>query len=406
METFFQSDSRIKSWLEQIIEKIFTVCLLKGNEAELAVEFTKGRQLVVKITMLLTDISSLPPSAVVDAIHQLLEQRLPDQRIIDKFPNFYQVMEDMIREGIASVTENSNSLFEQNIKSLDTTDNRKQHLLQKPASVIILAGGREPMLTPRSSGSYMTIPSNQENPTSTIRNLTVSEPVQQKLNIVGPLPLVEVGVSRLDKSENPEAIKTTKASMVKTPSEIDLCSQESLGVPVLAAVAAKTSGDNYQISSSLVDNNLTEIYDTISNSDQEIIVTNSLTTTRKRLNIPTEELKLSEIELQQNPSKDLPLSKNRVRSSSQVPTEATRLALVLQQIFPNTQARWNFKLGENNFLVQIKDLLIYLETISEGNRVEKEMKKEGWKIIVCNAEDLCYPRRLERAIQRVLKSSK
>ena len=155
-----------------------------------------------------------------------------------------------------------------------------------------------------------------------------------------------------------------------------------------------------------MDNNLTEIYDTISNSDQEIIVTNSLTTTRKRLNIPTEELKLSEIELQQNPSKDLPLSKNRVRSSSQVPTEATRLALVLQQIFPNTQARWNFKLGENNFLVQIKDLLIYLETISEGNRVEKEMKKEGWKIIVCNAEDLCYPRRLERAIQRVLKSSK
>ena len=401
METFFQSDSRIKSWLEQIIEKIFTVCLLKGTESELAVEFTKGRQLVVKITMLLTDISLLPPTAVVDAIHQLLEQRLPDQRIIDKFPNFYQVMEDMIREGIAIVTETRNPLLEQNIKSLDSKDNLKQHLLQKPTSVIILAGGREPMLTPRSSGSYLTIPSNQENPTSTIQNLTVNKSENPKA-IETTIKAIELDVGQHSLSETTNMMYQEKATMLQTLSDIDLCISEFLDVPVLAAVADLTFKKNFQITPILINPNLTEIDNTISNSDQE----NSLTTTKERVNIPTEELKPTPIELQQNPSKDLPLSKNRVRSSSQVPAEATRLALVLQQIFPNTQARWNFDLGKNNFLVQIKDLLIYLETLSEGNRVEKEMKKEGWRIIVCNAEDLCFPRRLERAIHRVLKSSK
>ncbi|MFZ3371833.1 MAG: hypothetical protein WA131_02230 [Desulfitobacteriaceae bacterium] len=315
METFFQSDSRIKSLLEQIIEKIFTVCLLKGTEAELAVEFAKGRQLVVKVTMLLTEISSLPPTALVDAIHQLLEQRLPDQRIINNFPKFYQVMEDMIREGIVIVSEN-----------------HKQHLLQKPTSVIVLAGGREPMLTSRSSGSYMTIPSNQENLTFTVQDL----------------------------SEN---------------------TSEYLDSPVLAAATDLDTEKKHQVTQTCDAFNLTEINE-------------------------TEDLKPSNIKLQQNLSKDLSLSKNRVKSSSQVPLEATRLALVLQQIFPNTQARWNFNLGKNNFLVQIQDLLIYLEIFSEGDRVEKEMKKEGWKVIVCNNEDLCFPRRLERAIHRVLKDPK
>ena len=448
METFFKSESRIKSWLEQIIEKIFTVCLLKGTDSDFALEFTKGRQLVVKIAMLLTDTSSLPKSVVFDAILELLEQRLPDQRIIDNFPNFYQVMKEMIREGIAIVEEDRNPFSEQSSESLDTKDYYKQPILQKPTSVIILAGGREPMLVPRNLGSYMTIHRNQE---ESIQNLIA------------------------DQSE--------KTSIVQTLLDMDMSIPEELhDIPVLAALADSSSKNNFFTSNSkqeklmpIFEDSTTEIITSPKDKEMKAINYNQrvdlddskppltrqtsslnviennvlsncnpLATTSElvqlklnietsvgestpteaeygvplplvevgvsrldeRNNTPEEQLKPTDIELPKKSSKDLPLSKNRVRSSSLVPKEATRLALVLQQIFPNTQARWNFKLGEYNFLVQIKDLLVYLETLSEGNRVEKEMKKEGWRIIVCSAEDLCFPRRLERAIQRVLKSSK
>ncbi|MHB8125882.1 MAG: hypothetical protein ACYDEJ_09640 [Desulfitobacteriaceae bacterium] len=403
METFFHSDSRIQQWLEQIIEKIIIVCLLKGTESEAVLEFKKGRQLVGKISLLLTDISSLPPSAVFDAILQLLKQRLPDQRIIDNFPNFYQVMEAMIGEGITSVAENDNPQIEQNSKSLEFENNMKQPLKVSPIPVIILS--------PKKSESPTAIETTIETNKPDIETHTISEPLHKMYQ--------------------------EKALMIQTPSDKDLCIQGFLDIPVLAAKVDSTFTENLQVTSTWADSSLTEINELVSsstrenedsipdpfpgspkqtsflNSIQNTFPGNhiSLTTTNERLDIPTEPTEpteqfiLSDTEILQNSSENLPFS-NRVRRSSQVPAEATRLALVLQQIFPNTQARWNFCLGEHNFLVQIKDLLIYLETLTEGNRVVKEMKKQGWQILVCKAEDLCFPRRIEREIHRIFINSK
>jgi len=465
LEAIFHNDSRVQQWLEQIIEKIFTVCLLKGTESELTLEFNKGRALVVKITLLLSDISSLPPTAVFDAIVQLLEQRLPDQRIIDNFPNFYQVMEDMIREGIAIVAETQNSI-EQNYESLDSKDLQKQPLFPNPTSVITLAGGREPITTPRNSGSFMTIQKNSGNSTSSIQNQIADQSKDPKA-IENTLKDFQLDI--LSKVSN------EKDSMMLTSpdKELEISIPKLLDIPVLTVEADLAFEKNLQVIPSKVDVNLKEIkkpvlvlkpdntnfwildeskikpiyeeskLETIPrpqdkglkvdkyNQNLELdsrktvkteqisslnFIENTFssksilqTKTKEKLGMllkSEKELKPTETELQQNSAKNLPLSNNRLRRTSQIPAEATRLALVLQQIFPNTQARWNFNLGEYNFLVQIKDLLIYIETFSEGNSVEKEMKKQGWQVIVCQTEDLSFPRRIERAINRILIKSK
>jgi hypothetical protein len=100
------------------------------------------------------------------------------------------------------------------------------------------------------------------------------------------------------------------------------------------------------------------------------------------------------------------ISDEKVDITSLIPKEAARLALILRQIYPDSQVQWNFSLGEYNFLVQVEDLLIYMEIINEGENIEKEMKKQGWSILVCKKEDLAFPRRFERAIYRITNKSK
>ena len=58
MEAYFHSDPRIGEWVDQITEKIFTVCLLTGADSE--VEFQSGSQIVTKVTHLLQGISIFP----------------------------------------------------------------------------------------------------------------------------------------------------------------------------------------------------------------------------------------------------------------------------------------------------------------------------------------------------------
>jgi hypothetical protein len=129
------------------------------------------------------------------------------------------------------------------------------------------------------------------------------------------------------------------------------------------------------------------------------------------IDIVKEQFNTSENEPQQkcesqlNYQNELPLTRNE-NNLSLIPQEAARLALIIKQIFPNSQVRWNFCLGEYNFLVQVEDLLIYLEALNEGEIVRREMKKDGWNILVCNREDLSFPRRFEREINRILKNSK
>ena len=105
MEAYFHSDPRIEEWIDQITEKIFTVCLLTGVDSE--VEFQRGCQIVTKVTHLLQGISIFPAEYLEDGLKQLLEQQLPDSRVINNFPTFQDTMNKMLREGLASSKKNT-----------------------------------------------------------------------------------------------------------------------------------------------------------------------------------------------------------------------------------------------------------------------------------------------------------
>ncbi|MDR3542680.1 MAG: hypothetical protein P4L69_17220 [Desulfosporosinus sp.] len=101
MEAYFHKDPRIAEWINQITEQVFAVCLLTGVDAEK--EFQKGSQIVTKLTSLLQGISTIPSEYLEDGVKQLLEQQLPDSRVINNFPAFQDTLDKMLCEGMAKV---------------------------------------------------------------------------------------------------------------------------------------------------------------------------------------------------------------------------------------------------------------------------------------------------------------
>lgn len=106
MEAYFHKDPRIEEWIDQITEKVFTVCLLNGVDSE--VEFQRGCQIVTKVTSLLQGISTFPSEYLEDGLKQLLEQQLPDARVINNFPSFQDTMDKMLREGMSKAIDSQN----------------------------------------------------------------------------------------------------------------------------------------------------------------------------------------------------------------------------------------------------------------------------------------------------------
>lgn len=101
METYYHNNPKIEEWTEQIIEKILTVCILSGSDSNS--EYQKGCQLIAKITALLQGFSSLPAEYLADGLKQIIEQQLPDPRVINNFPAFHNTMNRMIKEGMLTV---------------------------------------------------------------------------------------------------------------------------------------------------------------------------------------------------------------------------------------------------------------------------------------------------------------
>lgn len=103
MEAYFQNDPRIKEWIDQITEKVFTVCLLTGADAD--AELQRGSQIVTKVSTILLGISLFPSGLLADGLRQLIEQQLPDDRVIKNFPSFYASLNKMLNEGIPKALE-------------------------------------------------------------------------------------------------------------------------------------------------------------------------------------------------------------------------------------------------------------------------------------------------------------
>jgi len=126
LEGYFHNDPRIEEWLDQITEKIFTVCLLSGVDSD--VEFQRGSQIVTKVTHLLQGISTYPSEYLEDGLKQLLEQHLPDSRVINNFPTFQGTMNKMLHEGMTRVinTQEKENLIGQDSSINNTAENTKE----------------------------------------------------------------------------------------------------------------------------------------------------------------------------------------------------------------------------------------------------------------------------------------
>ncbi|HBW36776.1 MAG TPA: hypothetical protein DEF89_16320, partial [Desulfosporosinus sp.] len=101
MEAYFHNDPQIREWTKQIMETILSACLLTGVDSD--AEFQKGCQFVIKLTSSLQKIPELPSEFLEDIVKQLIEQQLPDARVIDSLPTFQPTMDRMLREGILKV---------------------------------------------------------------------------------------------------------------------------------------------------------------------------------------------------------------------------------------------------------------------------------------------------------------
>lgn len=98
MEAYYHNDPRIQEWVEQIIETIFTTCLLSGKDSE--AEYQKGCQIVGKLSSLLQGFSTFPSEYLADGLEQIIEQQLPDPRVISNFSTFIETMNRMLNEGM------------------------------------------------------------------------------------------------------------------------------------------------------------------------------------------------------------------------------------------------------------------------------------------------------------------
>ncbi|MHB8074809.1 hypothetical protein [Desulfosporosinus fructosivorans] len=125
MEAYYHSDPRLEEWINQITEKIFTVCLLTGVDSE--VEFQRGSEIVTNVANLLQGISMFPTEFLEDGLKQLLEQQLPDSRVISNFPLFHDTMSKMIREGMMKAI---GTLNKENMNTSSSSDQSTHDIIE------------------------------------------------------------------------------------------------------------------------------------------------------------------------------------------------------------------------------------------------------------------------------------
>jgi len=298
MEAYFHSDPRIEQWVNQITENIFTVCLLTGADSE--VEFQKGREIVEKLTQVLQGISIFPPEYLEDGLKQLLEQQLPDSRVINNFPSFQATMNKMLHEGMTKAMNHQNN-------------------------------------------------------------------------------------------ENPEILPSIKQNTQKSPEE-----------------------DARENDMAHYDETMGRSVDELENEFERVMTAMaSVNSTTENFWEPGVELQIPELEELMATSKvrsldieaPIPSKPYGIIRKTQIPDQANRLKHVLENIFPNVTISWNLNLMGHTFLAQVEDILICLQNPKQPCPVEK-LNKEGWKVYTCSAEDLLFPRRLDRGIRQIQRLGK
>lgn len=481
MQTFFKENPEINKWVDLLVEKLITINILNGNDADS--EFHESRLLVEKIAKAFQEIIDLPQEALIDGIQQLVEQKLPDKGVVDNFPDFFLFMNKVINAGLQS-TENDHfeienkEVFPQQVANLKLLKDKCTD--GTSTSKVILNGSfsvaqemdssfslREHLL--RSMEAYNTFQSDKtsSNPDKDSVNKDVfvlDEPLSdgtsnEKLTTGDP--------ARTSLADVPMADLTKEISQLSQPLEKELQIMSS----ELEAPQMGLELDDSQIisphleESELLSPPLPEAFPALSTAIREVYqehyivkpqepkesretqvthetkvtqetqVTHETNVTqetqeyqkpqgkpkaqprdpfrfnkrKKTLDELREELdgkQISSIKIARQPNMDDTLISKQEGLQvphvlfQETPEGCRGLEQALKKIFPQSPIHWYVTIEDYSFLAKCEGVLIYLlRENDEFGTMVKEMKNLGYDVVVCQDQDLRFPRRLERILR-------
>jgi len=401
LKTYFHNDPRIREWINQIIESIFTVCILTGVDSD--EEFQKGCQIVMKLTSLLKNIPTLSSESLEDGVKQLLEQQLPDARVINNFPSFRDIMDRMIREGIMKAND---------------TQKKEAYIGCVPDSLLPDDASLQV--------SYSDIQHTKEETQAKAEAQALEEAQAQLETQRAEAQALAEALAQAEKQAKADAQKLSEAlAQVET-----LKAEAQALAEALAQAETQAKTDAQALTEALAQAEIQAKADALAIADALAQVDTKLEALikieRHELVNPkfsTTDYSKAHAPIANNPTKDEAVLESvvpikvpalltsinskitQVFSTSIVPQQADFLRKVITTIFPNSPVYWNKSLMGQTFLAQVEDILFYLHNPEHPCNLKK-FNKDGWKVLVCSNEDLLFPRRLERKIRQIQRSRK
>ena len=383
METYFHNDPRIRKWINQIIERIFTVCILTGVDSD--EEFEKGCQIVMKLASLLQDIENFPSEFLADGVKQLLEQQLPDSRVINNFPTFQVIMDRMLHEGILKVTDYQKkeafNIISATVNTKDINIEPHDSYTESPIEVSCIEGVTDSVLP---DFTTLTIPY------SDIQLAQAEAQAKADAQALAEALAQAEAQAKADAQALAEALaqvnSLTKAGMKAKADALafaDALAQVETKLEAITKIERDELAKPMSSTNDYFIEHLRKANSTFSGNELQ----------------PVELIKVSTLFTSIN-------SKiSQLLSAFLVPQQADFLEQVLSNIFPKGTVHWNKSLMGHKFLAQAEDILICLYDPEHPCDLNK-FNKVGWKVLICNNEDLTFPRRLERQIRQIQRSGK
>jgi len=429
LETYFHNDSRIRTWINQIIENIFTVCILTGVDSE--EEFQKGCQIVMKLTVLLENISTLSSELLEDGVKQLVEQQLPDARVINNFPTFRDIMDRMIQEGILKANENQKK--EVNIECvadsalpddaalqlsyIDMQHSKEETQANAEAQALAEALAQaEEQAKADAQALAEALAQAEEQAKADAQALEEAQAQIETRRAEGEALAEALAQAEEQANFDAQALEDAQAQVEIQRAEVEKLAealaqareQAKADAQALAQAEIQAKADAQAIADALaqVDTKL----ETLIKIERHELVNPKFSTSDDSI---------SQTPMANNAAKFESVVRNKVPalltainskitqvfSTTIVPQQADLLKKVINTIFPNSSVYWNKHLMGHTFLAQVEDILICLHNPEHPCNLKK-YNKDGWKVLVCSSEDLAFPRRLEREIRQIQRSRK
>ena len=457
MDAYYLNNPRIQEWINQIMEHIFTSCILTGVDSE--AEFQKGCELVIKLTSILHEIPTIPSEFLEDGMKQLFEQQLPDARVIDSLPAFQPTMDRMIHEGILKVTatpikvevSHLEFVIDSEIPALTTAE------LQAKADALTLSEAlAQADKQAKADALALSEALAQADKQAKADALALSEALSQadKQAKADALALSEAlaqvkALTQAEKQAKADAIplaealakaemkaKSNALALAEILTQVNALTQteaqakdDALALSeVLAHADAQAKADAQALADAFAQvDTLTKALtqanshaqtltlalaqaDAQSKADAQVLA-EVLTQAEKRAEADAlaqaekqskaDALVLAEVQAQADAQAlDEFLTQTELQGKTR---QENLLKSVLSNAFPNSTVQWNKDLMGQTFLAQVADILICLDDPEHPCNL-KQYKKDGWKVLVCSSDDLTFPRRLDREIRQLQRS--